>query len=196
VRISSKSILTITELSASDILSDDGDDDDEDLDSEDERVKRKIAMDALVAPLEPGEYGKMPIEYRHPNSQLTQPDQVTEETSTEAKEISKVQSKSETPSLPIRKPIFQRDKFDGVDSDDETSEEDGGGGGFIEDEESGDDQPQVVGEVEIDMEQEQEDFLRFSREMLGIDDEAWANIISDRQKRGGESIIFVGLWTC
>ncbi|CAG8640447.1 2413_t:CDS:2, partial [Acaulospora colombiana] len=68
-------------------------------------------------------------------------------------------------SRPIRRPIFQRDKFDGVDSDDETSEEE-------------------EGEVEIDMDQEQEDFIRFSREMLGIDDDAWADIIADREKRG------------
>lgn len=164
----------------SDILSDD--EDDEDLDSEHEKVKRKAAMDALVAPLEPGEYGRMPVEYRHPNTQMTalssepQQDRASDEAPPK-------KQKAEEPLRPLRKPILLRDKFDGVDSDDETTDDEGG---FIEDEETGEDQPQVVGEVEIDMEQEQEDFIRFSREMLGIDDEIWANIVADRQKRGGK----------
>lgn len=177
----------------SDMLSDDDDDDeeddDDDVDSEEDQAKRKAAMDALVAPLDPGDYGKMPVEYRHPNSQLTASGKEAEDKTMEVEEISTFQSKPDQPSRPIRKPIFQRDKFDGVDSDDETSEE---GEEFIEDEETGDDQPQVVGEIEVDMEQEQEDFLRFSREMLGIDDAAWANIIADRRKRGGKCPTFSG----
>lgn len=89
------------------------------------------------------------------------------------------------PYKPFRKPIW-KDKFDGVDSDDETTDEDGGG---LEDsEEDEEDCPQVEGEIEIDMEQEQDEFLRFTREALGIDDHVWEKIISDRVKRGGESI--------
>ena len=89
------------------------------------------------------------------------------------------------PYKPFRKPIW-KDKFDGVDSDDETTDEDGEGLGDSEEDEE--DRPQVEGEVEIDMEQEQEEFLRFTREALGIDDQVWEKIISDREKRGGESI--------
>ena len=140
-------------------------------------------MDALVAPLEPGEYGKMPPEYRNHNSQRTAPATMESESPmivTTSAEIS-----MDPPHKPFRKPIW-KDKFDGVDSDDETTDEDGEGlGGSEEDEE---DRPQVEGEVEIDMEQEQEEFLRFTRAELGIDDQVWEKIISDREKRGGESI--------
>ncbi|PVG02291.1 hypothetical protein CPB86DRAFT_823118 [Serendipita vermifera] len=157
------------------LLSDD--EEDEVTDSEEEKARRQARMDALVAPLEPGEYGKMPAEYRHANSQTTAP-------STDQTEKDPPPKATKEPlSRPIRRPIFQRDKFDGVDSDDETTEEEEGGP-LEEGEEDEEDRPQVVGEVEIDMDQEQEDFIRFSREMLGIDDDAWADIIADREKRG------------
>jgi hypothetical protein len=165
---------------SSELLSDD-EDDDEDMDSDEERARRKARMDALVAPLEPGEYGKMPPEYRHGNSQTTAT--AIDETESSAP-TSKPTTTADTLSRPIRRPIFQRDKFDGVDSDDETTDEEEGGP-LEEGEEDEEDRPQVVGEVEIDMDQEQEDFIRFSRELLGIDDDAWANIIADREKRGG-----------
>ena len=157
-------------------------DEGEDGDSGEEQVKRQMAMDALVAPLLPGEYGKMPLGYRHANSQTTAVNvDETEEIGNTAQP-----GKDERDARRMRKPIFEREKFDGVDSDDETSEEEVGGP-LMEDEEDEEDRPQVVGEIEIDMEQEQEDFLQFSREALGIDDEAWANIIADREKRGGEA---------
>lgn len=140
-------------------------------------------MDALVAPLEPGEYGTMPAEYRHANSQATAVDAGDVIDMNHKAELSEIKDNAR----PVRKPVFQQDKFDGIDSDDETSEEEIGGP-LMEDDEDEDDRPQIVGEIEIDMEQEQEDFLRFSREALGIDDEAWANIIADREKRGGESV--------
>lgn len=135
-----------------------------------------------MAPLEPGEYGKMPSEYRHANSQTIAPSH--EEVAIEGEKAESV--KGEENLRPVRRPIFQRDKFDGVDSDDETSEEEVGGP-LMEDDDEEEDRPQVVGDVEIDMEQEQEDFVKFAREMLGIDDEAWAGIIADRTKRGGMS---------
>ena len=167
---------------SSDLLSDDDDDEEEeDVDSDEEKVRRKAAMDALVAPLEPGEYGKMPVEYRHANSQAAVPNSkiTTEKSQPEVEDL-----------RPVRRPIFQPDKFDGVDSDDETSEEEVGGP-LMEEDEDEDDRPQVVGDIEIDMEQEQEDFLKFSREALGIDDEAWASIIADRTKRGGMSVHYL-----
>lgn len=111
----------------------------------------------------------MPVQYRHANSQVTtQPAPEREQ---------------ETQDTPRRRPIFQRDKFDGVDSDDESTDSENEI--QLNDPEDLEDQPQVVGEIEIDMEQEEEDFLKFSRDALGIDDEAWARIISDRQQRGG-----------
>jgi len=163
----------------SDLLSDE---DEDDVDS-DEDVKRKAAMDALVAPLEPGEYGTMPAGYRHANSQATAA-KIDDKTTAIGHEPEP--NKEENNAHPMRKPVFKRDKFDGVDSDDETSEEEIGGP-MIEDDEDEECRPQIVGEIEIDMEQEQEDFLKFSREALGIDDEVWASIIADREKRGGES---------
>jgi hypothetical protein len=146
-------------------------------------------MDALVAPLEPGEYGKMPPEYRQQNSQRIAPATMESEPQSSINLPPSIATSAEIsmdpPHKPFRKPIW-KDKFDGVDSDDETTdEEDEGLGSGEEDEE---DRPQVVDEVEIDMEQEQDEFLRFTREALGIDDQAWEKIINEREKRGGESI--------
>ncbi|KAF8971494.1 SGT1 protein-domain-containing protein [Flammula alnicola] len=42
----------------------------------------------------------------------------------------------------------------------------------------------VVGEIEIDMDEEQEEFLEFSRQALGITDELWSKIVEDRKDRG------------
>jgi hypothetical protein len=67
-----------------------------------------------------------------------------------------------------------------VDSDDETDEEE------VVDDESDEDKPQVVGDIEIDMGEEEEEFLEFSRQALGITDEQWHGIIQDRQGRGGK----------
>ena len=145
-------------------------------------------MDALVAPLEPGEYGKMPPEYRHQNSQPIAPAIMEPELQSSIRSPPKTTTSADIsldpPHKPFRRPIW-KDKFDGVDSDDETTDEEGEGLGS--EEEGEEDHPQVVDEVEIDMEQEQEEFLRFTREALGIDDQAWEKIINEREKRGGES---------
>lgn len=169
-----------------DLLSDEEDEDsDEDESEKEDPSARQAAMNALVAPLEPGEYGKMPLSYRHPNTQTTMSN--IEEASNQEREP---QGNSDTTRPVMRPLIFQRDKFDGVDSDDETSEEEDGNaqqpvmGEDGEALENDEDRPQVVGEVEIDMAQEEEDFLRFSREALGIDDDTWKRIIADREKRG------------
>ena len=172
-------------------LSDGSDEQESDGESEgeDEAAKRQAAMDALVAPLEPGEYGKMPPEYRHQNSQQIAPVAMESERRSSVWSPPKIAISAEIsmdpPHKPFRKPIW-KDKFDGVDSDDETTDEECEGLGSGEEDEE--DRPQIVDEVEIDMEQEQEEFLRFTREALGIDDQAWENIINEREKRGGESI--------
>ena len=60
--------------------------------------------------------------------------------------------------------------------------------------ETEEDMPQVVGgaeagegEEDVDMAEEEEEFLKFSKEALGIDEEMWESILSSRRERGGES---------
>lgn len=132
-------------------------------------AERLAAMDKLVPALEPSEYGKMPPSFS--SSQRVASTTIK----TDKVETSTAHEK------PIRPPILSRDKYEGVDSDDETDEED-------QDEESEEEMPQVVGEVEIDMQEEEEEFLEFSRQALGISDDQWNEIIRDRRSRGGEQM--------
>jgi hypothetical protein len=73
---------------------------------------------------------------------------------------------------------LEPEKYDGASSDesDENMEMDGG---------------EVVtlanDEGEVEMEGEMEEFLRFTREALGLSDEQYQDILSSRRKRGGES---------
>ncbi len=152
-----------------------------------EDAARQDAMDKLIPPLDPSEYGRMPAWF-HSNSQKMAPATLEAETAMETQPSintiarSDVEAAGKPSTRPMRRPILTRDKFDGVDSDDETdSEEERGEGG-----ESDEDQPQVVGDVEIDMKEEEEEFLEFARQALGIDDKAWVDIIKDRTDRGGE----------
>jgi len=128
-------------------------------------AERLAAMDKLVPALEPSEYGKMPPSFS--SSQRV----ASATIKTDKVDTSTAQEK------PIRPPILPRDKYEGIDSDDETDEED-------QDEESEEEMPQVVGEVEIDMQEEEEEFLEFSRQALGISDDQWNEIIRDRKSRG------------
>jgi hypothetical protein len=140
---------------------------------------RQAAMDKLVPSLGPAEYGQMPASF-HANSQrvaLTMETGVIENSSRDKAD----KSSTASPTRPIRQPILPRDKYDGVDSDDESDDEDVEG----EDDESEEDQPQIVGEVEVDMGDEEDEFLEFSRQALGISDEQWGDIVRDRQGRGG-----------
>lgn len=41
-------------------------------------------------------------------------------------------------------------------------------------------------EIDPDMGEEEEEFLRFSREALGISDDTWEGILNERRERGGE----------
>ncbi|KAI0067764.1 hypothetical protein BV25DRAFT_1794079 [Artomyces pyxidatus] len=137
---------------------------------------RREAMENLVPGIDPSEYGKMPPAF-HSQSQRVAPATVE----TEVIAAATGPSTTEPPrTKPVRAPILLRDKYDGVDSDDETDEEDGGVG----DEEEEEDRPQVVGEVEVDMEEEEDEFLEFSRQALGISDEQWGDILRDRKSRG------------
>ncbi|KAF8975522.1 SGT1 protein-domain-containing protein [Cyathus striatus] len=143
-------------------------------------AEMQAAMDRLVPDLDPSDYGKMPPSF-HTGSQRVAPATiVTEIVESKANHDAGTPSQMETlaEAKRIRAPILPRDNFDGVDSDDDTDEEED------EDEEDEEERPQVVGEVEIDMQEEEEEFLEFSRQALGISDEHWNEIINDRQSRG------------
>ncbi|KAF8213416.1 SGT1 protein-domain-containing protein [Mycena galopus ATCC 62051] len=142
---------------------------------EEDPAARQAAMDKLVAGIEPSEYGQMPASF-HENSQKVAPSTV--ETVIEDVEDVKPAPTTEPHTKPIREPIIPRDRYDGVDSDDETDEED------EEVDEEEDERPQVVGDIEVDMGEEEDEFLEFSRQALGITDDQWGEILRDRQSRG------------
>ncbi|KAH8100452.1 SGT1 protein-domain-containing protein [Cristinia sonorae] len=156
--------------------SEDGDD----ASPEAKRTAREIAMARLVPPLDPSEYGKMPPSF-HSNSQRVARENagVEQAESVDPASDTTAQPSREEPRK-MRPPIIPRDQYDGVDSDDETDEE----GEQVEDEESEEEKPQVVGEIDIDMEEEQEEFLEFARQALGMSDEQWAKIVQERIGRG------------
>ncbi|KAJ7139770.1 SGT1 protein-domain-containing protein [Mycena epipterygia] len=146
-------------------------------DSEEENpVDRQAALDKLVPGIEPSEYGKMPASF-HTNSQKVAPTTIETDVVEEVENITPA-APTEPRTKPIRQPIIPRDRYDGVDSDDETDEEE-----EIDDEEE-EDRPQVVGDMEVDMGEEEDEFLEFSRQALGITDEQWGEILRDRKSRG------------
>ena len=135
------------------------------------------AKSQLVPGLEPGEYGKMPPLF-YTGSQKVAPNPEPKE----EQPIRPATEKEPPPVMrPIRPPILPRDKFDGVDSDDETDEDEL----IVGNEDSDEDHPELVGEVEPDMDEEEEEFLEFSRRALGISNEQWNDIINERRDRGG-----------
>jgi len=146
-------------------------------------------LDALVAPLDPEDYGKLPLvkegSQRAPSQKTTR---ITMENETRTMPSGEQR--------PIRKPILMRDKFDGVDSDDESDETDEDDTERavrqnMEEDESDDEKPTVVGgvsmDLDIDMAEEEEEFLKFAREALGLSDNMWDDIVRDRTNRGGMS---------
>ena len=139
-----------------------------------QRAERQAAMDRLVPGLDPSEYGRMPPSF-HSNSQRVAPATVE----ADAHDALDAAASSVLPPRPVRPPILPRDKFDGVDSDDDTDEDP------VEDEEDEEEQPQVVGEVDIDMADEEEEFIEFARQALGVTDEQWRSILKERSDRGG-----------
>ncbi|CAE6425535.1 hypothetical protein ACGC1H_004786 [Rhizoctonia solani] len=197
-----------------DILDEDigPDSDDESIASEANEADRQQAMDRLVPPLEPGDYGQMPASYSNsqpvkpptlgtdmhiseneempelgestPNSKRPVADAYKTPTSTP--QDTDQQSEQKSREKLLRRPLLPRDRFDGVDSDDDTDPEETEPAlnTLSDDEESEEDRPTVVGEVEIDMDDEQEEFIKFSREALGIDDALWSKIIEERKHRG------------
>ncbi|KAJ7102279.1 SGT1 protein-domain-containing protein [Mycena belliarum] len=156
-------------------FSDDAMSDSDDSEGEDP-VARQAALNKLVPGLDPSEYGKMPASFRA-NSQKVAPVTIATDVVQEAEDI-KSTAPAEPRTRPIRQPIIPRDKYDGVDSDDETDEDE-----EVEDEEE-DERPQVVGDIEVDMGEEEDEFLEFSRQALGITDDQWGQILQDRRSRG------------
>lgn len=143
------------------------------IDPDDRTAAHQADIDKLVPGIEPGDYGKMPPSFHNNSQRIARSNLPT--TDSPATEI-----EHESLERSIRPPIIPRDKYDGVDSDDETDEED------EETQDEDEDMPQLVGDVEIDMEEEQEEFLEFARQALGMSDGQWRDIIKDRESRGGE----------
>jgi len=140
-------------------------------------------MAKLVPALSEGEYGQMPASF---NTQRVS--KATIETETVDAAHPTITQPFTTPhTWSIRPPILPRDEYEGVDSDDESSDSDPLAGGDEEDVESEEDRPQIVGDIEVDMNDEEGEFLEFSKQALGISDEQWGNIIKDRKGRGGKS---------
>ncbi|KAL1738670.1 SGT1 protein-domain-containing protein, partial [Schizophyllum fasciatum] len=158
----------------------DGDDSDEEMPPDPRSADEKRAfMDNLVAPLEQADYGKMPPSF-HTNSQRVAATQEGEPEEIQTEGAVKAKAESKIPERPPRPPVIMRNTYEGVDSDDESdSDED-----VRPDSEDEEDQPQVVGDVEIDMGEEEEEFLEFARNALGISGEHWDSIIQDRKARG------------
>ncbi|KAI0702453.1 SGT1 protein-domain-containing protein [Cytidiella melzeri] len=164
------------ELFSDDSTSDSDDEDDEDGDTqmrtesqEQKRATRQAAIDALVPGIEPAEYGKMPSSF-HRNSQRVARDEESEETH---------DGSTSAPAPSVRAPLLTRDRYEGVDSDDESDSDESDAEGGSED-----DRPQLVDEIEIDMSEEQEEFLEFARQALGVSDQQWRDIVTERKDRG------------
>ncbi len=146
----------------SDFSDDDGatEMDSDDNDEESAHATRQEALEKLVPGIEPSEYGRMPSSF-YDSSQRVAPAALENEgtapdTAFSAKETDA--SFLHTQPRPARAPLLPRDQYDGVDSDDDTDTDEFDG---LAD---GDEQPELVGEVEVDMAEEEEEFLEFSRQ--------------------------------
>ncbi|KAI0094564.1 SGT1 protein-domain-containing protein [Irpex rosettiformis] len=137
------------------------------------REKRQAALDALVPGLEPSEYGQMPPSFHRNSQRVARGNQTSEQPDTSASNLAQDGPAS------VRAPLLTRDKYEGVDSDDESDED--------EDDEEGDEddeRPQLVGDIDVDMSEEQEEFLEFARQVLGMSDQQWNDIVDERRDRG------------
>lgn len=142
-----------------------------------QREKRQAALDALVPGIAPSEYGQMPPSFHRNSQRVARPEGEDDQPSHPVQD----------PPPSVRAPLLTRDKYEGVDSDDESDDED-------EDDEDGgsdDERPQLVGDIEIDMSEEQEEFLEFARQALGVSDQQWNDIVNERKDRGGKSLFLV-----
>ena len=131
--------------------------------------------------IDPSEYGRMPTSFYDRSQRVAPPKPASDFTEIEAVESTK-ESTPATRSRPVRLPILARYSYEGVDPDDDTEEDE------LVDEEEEEEKPQLVGEIEVDMVEEEEEFLEFSRQTLGISDDQWQQILQERRDKGGKSL--------
>ena len=150
-------------------LSDDDSDDASEMSPED----RKAAQDKLVAPLAPEEWGEQNRAEAKAREEPAKNDASAEKQKT-AEEIA-----------PSR---FEAEHYEGASEDEEEADED-----MMDEHQSAmrhdEDGAQIIDEdeeAEVDMDQEMEDFLKFTREALGLTQEQYADILKSRSDRGGE----------
>ena len=159
---------------------------DSELDSDDNEESaspaRQHALENLVSGIDPSEYGRMPASFYDRSQRVAPPKPASDVTGIETVESAKETSIPSTRSRPARAPILTRDSYEGVDSDDDTEGED-----ELVDEEEEEEKPQLVGDIEVDMAEEEEEFLEFSRQTLGISNDQWLQIVQERRDRGGKS---------
>lgn len=156
-------------------------DDDEDL----ARAARQDALEKLVPGIEPSEYGRMPSSFYDRSQRVAPVAPENEDTATEATSMSATVTETGPPRAqprPSRAPLLPRNKYEGVDSDDDSDTDEFDGP--ADEDDVDDEQPELVGEVEVDMAEEEEEFLEFSRQALGITDEHWLQILQERRDRG------------
>lgn len=144
---------------------------------------RRDALEKLVPGIDPSEYGRMPASFYDHSQRVAPRNPTINVIEIESAESARDGDISSAPSRSVRAPILTRDRYEGVDSDDDTEGEDSPG-----DEEEEEEQPQLVGEIEVDMAEEEEEFLEFSRQTLGISDDQWHQILQERRGRGGKSL--------
>jgi hypothetical protein len=124
----------------------------------------------------------MPTSFYDRSQRVAPPKPTNDFTEIEAVEPAKERSTPTTGSRRVRPPILARDSYEGVDSDDDTEEDE------LVDEEEEEEKPQLVGDIEVDMAEEEEEFLEFSRQTLGISDDQWQQILQERRDKGGKSL--------
>lgn len=90
------------------------------------------------------------------------------------------------------------DSEDGDGDGDEDEDEDMAGSSSdeaaVKKGESSGSKQKATGGMEVDMMNEEEEFLRFARDTLGINEEMWEGMISDRKAKGGEHRVIQSLY--
>lgn len=137
--------------------------------------------------IEPSEYGRMPSSFYDRSQRVAPAASENEDTAGEVT-MSVTTTDTSPPRAqprPSRAPILSRDQYEGVDSDDDSDTDE-----FDGPDDEDDEQPELVGDVEVDMAEEEEEFLEFSRHALGISDAHWQQILQERRDRGGQPCVF------
>lgn len=134
-------------------------DEDSDVEQAPTSAEKQAAQDKLIPSLPKEEWGS------HTQKPQTAQDQKVEATP------------------PISAPKLEEEHYDGASDDEDDDEE------MNEDQSAlrtGEEGAQIMGDGEVDMDQEMEEFLRFTREALGLTAEQYDDILKSRSQRGGE----------